>query len=211
MPVITLPDGSQRSFDNPVTIEQVAESIGPGLAKAAIAGKLDGLLVDTSTSVERDADLAIVTDRDAEGLEVIRHSCAHLMAMAVQELFPSAQVTIGPVIEDGFYYDFAYERPFTPGDLEQIETRMNELASRQLRVNRSLLSRDQAVALFRAKGEAYKVEILESIPTDEDLSFYSQGDFIDLCRGPHVPDTGKLKAFTLTKLAGAYWRGDSGN
>ena len=211
MPVITLPDGSQRQFDHPVSIFQIAESIGPGLAKAALAGKINGDLVDTTTLVETDADIAIVTAKDSEGLEVIRHSCAHLMAMAVQELFPSAQVTIGPVIENGFYYDFAFERSFTPDDLEKIEARMTQLSRQNLAVSRSLMSRDDAVALFKQKGEVYKAEILESIPTEEDLSFYSQGDFIDLCRGPHVPATGKIKAFKLTRVAGAYWRGDSRN
>ncbi len=211
MPAITLPDGSQRQFDQAVSIHQIAESIGPGLAKSAIAGKLDGQLVDTSTLVTRDAEVAIVTANDEEGVEVIRHSCAHLMAMAVQELFPTAQVTIGPIIEDGFYYDFAYERPFTPEDLERIEVRMTELSRQNLTVSRSLMSRDEAVKLFKEKGEDYKVQILESIPAEDDLSFYSQGDFIDLCRGPHVPATGKIQAFKLTKVAGAYWRGDSRN
>jgi threonyl-tRNA synthetase len=206
-----LPDGSQRQFDAPVSIFQIAESIGPGLAKAALAGKINGDLVDTTTLVETDADIAIVTSKDDAGLEVIRHSCAHLMAMAVQELFPTAQVTIGPVIEDGFYYDFAFERSFTPEDLEKIEERMTQLSRQNLTVTRSLMSRDEAVTLFKQKGENYKAEILESIPTEEDLSFYSQGDFIDLCRGPHVPATGKIQAFKLTKVAGAYWRGDSRN
>ncbi|MEX1237154.1 MAG: threonine--tRNA ligase [Pseudomonadales bacterium] len=211
MPVITLPDGSQKQFDHPVSIQQVAESIGPGLAKAALAGKVSDQVVDTSHVIETDAAVAIITPKDEEGLEVLRHSCAHLMAQAVQELFPSVQVTIGPVIEDGFYYDFAYERAFTPEDLEKIETRMHEIARRDLAVNRSVMSRPEAVELFKKMGEDYKVQILESIPTDEDLSFYQQGDFIDLCRGPHVPSTGKLQAFKLTKVAGAYWRGDSRN
>ncbi len=211
MPVITLPDGSQKQFDRPVSVHEVAESIGPGLAKAAVAGKVGDKVVDTSHTLDADAALSIITSKDDEGLEVLRHSCAHLMAQAVQDLFPSAQVTIGPVIEDGFYYDFAYERPFTPEDLEKIEKRMNELAKEDLAVERSIMSRNDAVDLFRQMGEDYKVQILESIPSDEDLSFYRQGDFIDLCRGPHVPSTGKLKAFKLTKVAGAYWRGDSSN
>ncbi|WP_027859441.1 threonine--tRNA ligase [Marinobacterium jannaschii] len=211
MPVITLPDGSKREFANPVTVFEVAADIGAGLAKAALAGKVDGKEVDTSYTIEQDAELAIITARDEAGLEVIRHSCAHLMAMAVQELFPGAQVTIGPVIEDGFYYDFAYERPFTPEDLLKIEKKMAELAKQNLPVTRSLMKRDEAVAMFEEMGEKYKVQILESIPGDEDLSFYSQGDFIDLCRGPHVPSTGHIKAFKLMKVAGAYWRGDSSN
>lgn len=211
MPLITLPDGSQRSFDHPVTVMQVAESIGPGLAKAALAGKVDGTLVDASHLIENDVALAIVTERDADGVDIIRHSTAHLLAMAVQSLFPTAQVTIGPVIQDGFYYDFAFERAFTPDDLQKIEARMNELSSADLAVSRSLMSRDDAVALFEKMGEKYKVEIIRDIPSNENLSFYSQGDFIDLCRGPHVPSTGKLKAFKLTKVAGAYWRGDSKN
>ena len=211
MPVITLPDGSQKQFDRPVSIQDIAASIGSGLAKAALAGKIDGKVVDTSYVVEKDSTIAIVTAKDDDGLEVLRHSCAHLMAQAVQELFPSAQVTIGPVIEDGFYYDFAYERPFTPEDLEKIEKRMQELSKRDLTVARSLMSRREAIELFKKKGERYKVQIIESIPSEEDLSFYKQGDFIDLCRGPHVPSTGKLKAFKLTKVAGAYWRGDSRN
>jgi threonyl-tRNA synthetase len=211
MPVITLPDGSQRAFDAPVSILDVAQDIGPGLAKAAIAGVVDGETRDCSHTLSTDAQLAILTSRDDGGLEVLRHSCAHLMAMAVQELFPAAQVTIGPVIEDGFFYDFAYERTFTPEDLTKIEKRMKDIAKSNLPVTRSLMSRDEAVALFRDKGEDYKVQILESIPSDEDLSFYQQGDFIDLCRGPHVPSTGKLQAFKLTKVAGAYWRGDSNN
>ncbi len=211
MPTITLPDGSQKQFDHPVTIHQVAESIGPGLAKVALAGKIDGELLDTSHTIETDIALSIVTPKDDDGLEVLRHSCAHLMAQAVQRLFPSAQVTIGPVIEDGFFYDFAYERPFTPEDLLAIEKEMTKISKENLEVTRSVMSRDEAVELFRSMNEGYKVQILESIPTDEDLSFYKQGDFIDLCRGPHVPDTGKLQAFKLTKVAGAYWRGDSNN
>ncbi len=208
---ITLPDGSKREFPGPVTVAEVAASIGPGLAKAALAGKVDGVLVDTSHRIEQNASLAIVTEKDAEGLEVLRHSCAHLLAMAVQEIFPTAQVTIGPVIEDGFFYDFAFERPFTPEDLAKIEARMQDLAARDLAVTRSLMSREDAVKLFASMGEQYKVEIIRDIPSAEGLSFYRQGDFIDLCRGPHVPNTGKLKAFKLTKVAGAYWRGDAKN
>ena len=211
MPQITLPDGSTRQYDQPVTVAGVAESIGPGLAKAAVAGRVDGELVDTSYTIDTDVKLSIVTDRDADGVEVIRHSCAHLMAQAVQRLFPDAQVTIGPVIENGFFYDFSFERPFTPEDLATIETTMEEIVKEDLQVERSILSREEAVELFEKMGEKYKVEIIESIPGDEDLSFYRQGDFIDLCRGPHVPSTGKFKAFKLTKVAGAYWRGDSNN
>ena len=211
MPQITLPDGSTRQYDQPVTVAGVAESIGPGLAKAALAGRVDGELVDTSYTIDTDAKLAIVTDRDEDGVEVIRHSCAHLMAQAVQRLFPEAQVTIGPVIENGFFYDFSFERPFTPEDLVAIESTMEEIVKEDLQVERSILSRKDAVQLFEKMGEKYKVEIIESIPGDEDLSFYRQGDFIDLCRGPHVPSTGKFKAFKLTSVAGAYWRGDSNN
>jgi len=211
MPVVTLPDGSKREFANAVTVFDVAADIGAGLAKVALAGRVNGELVDTSHTITEDAELAIITPRDEDGLEVIRHSCAHLMAMAVQQLFPTAQVTIGPVIEDGFYYDFAYERPFTPEDLQKIEAQMKELVKANYPVSRSLMSRDEAVKLFEEKGEKYKVELLESIPSDENLSFYSQGDFIDLCRGPHVPSTGHIKVFKLMKLAGAYWRGDSNN
>ncbi|WP_305857947.1 threonine--tRNA ligase [Balneatrix alpica] len=211
MPVITLPDGSQRQFPNPVSVHEVAASIGAGLAKAALAGKVNGTLVDTSYVMDTDAELSIVTGRDEEGLEVIRHSCAHLMAMAVQALFPTAQVTIGPVIDNGFYYDFAFERPFTPEDLEKIEAKMAELAKADFQVSRSVLNRPEAIKLFEDKGEKYKVQIIEAIPGEEPLSFYSQGDFIDLCRGPHVPSTGHLKAFKLMKVAGAYWRGDVKN
>ncbi len=211
MVAITLPDGSQKSFDDAVTVLQVAESIGPGLAKAALAGKVNDELVDVSYLIENDSDLAIVTGRDEDGLEIIRHSCAHLMANAVQNLFPEAQVTIGPVIENGFYYDFAYERPFTPEDLEAIEKEMQRLAKENVLVERSVLSRTDAVALFDKMGEKYKVEIIESIPGEEELSFYKQGEFIDLCRGPHVPATGAIKAFKLMSVAGAYWRGDSSN
>ena len=208
---VRLPDGSQRQFDAPVTVAQVAASIGAGLAKAALAGKVDGKLVDISFLIERDADLAIVTDRDSEGLEVIRHSTAHLLAYAVKELFPDAQVTIGPVIENGFYYDFSYRRPFTPEDLQTIEKKMAELAKKDEPVARKVLPRDEAVAYFKSIGEAYKAEIIESIPQGEEVSLYTEGKFTDLCRGPHVPSTGKLKVFKLMKLAGAYWRGDSKN
>ena len=211
MPVITLPDGTEKPFGSAVSIIQVAESIGPGLARAALAGRVNGALVDTACVIDEDADLAIVTDRDDDGLEIIRHSCAHLMAQAVKQLFPGAQVTIGPVIEDGFYYDFAFERPFTLDDLEAVEKRMKEIAEQDLGVERLVLSRAEAVSLFEKMGEKYKVEILESIPGDEALSFYRQGDFIDLCRGPHIPSTGRSGAFKLTRVAGAYWRGDSNN
>lgn len=211
MPAITLPDGSQRNFDAAVTVAQVAESIGAGLAKAALAGRVDGTLVDTSYLITADAELAIITERDEEGLDIIRHSCAHLMAQAVQRLFPQAQVTIGPVIEDGFFYDFAYERAFTPEDLEQIEKVMGEIVKENLPVSREVMSRDEAIAMFEGMGEKYKVQIIKDIPGTEELSFYRQGDFIDLCRGPHVPNTGKFKAFKLTSVAGAYWRGDSNN
>ena len=211
MPVITLPDGSVRQFDQAVTVNEIAASIGAGLAKAALAGRVDGELVDTSHLISGDSELSIITARDEEGQEVIRHSCAHLMAMAVQALFVGAQVTIGPTIENGFYYDFAYERAFTPEDLLAIEKRMKELVKANLPISRSLMSRDEAVEFFKAKGERYKVELIESIPSNVDLSFYQQGDFIDLCRGPHVPSTGHIKAFKLMKVAGAYWRGDSNN
>ena len=209
MPNITLPDGSQRQYDHPVTIGQVAQDIGPGLAKAAVAGKVDGRLVDTDQPVDHDAEVAIVTDKDEDGLEVIRHSTAHLLAQAVKQLYPDAQVTIGPTVENGFYYDFAYAPGFHPEDLEAIEKRMAELAGQDLPVERSVMDRDEAVAYFRDMGEAYKAEIIEDIPKGEQISLYRQGDFIDLCRGPHVPSTGKLKAFKLMKVAGAYWRGDS--
>ncbi|MEX0617519.1 MAG: threonine--tRNA ligase [Pseudohongiellaceae bacterium] len=211
MPQITLPDGSVRAYDSAVTVAAIAESIGPGLAKAALAGRVDGRLVDTSFIVEDNAEVAIITERDSDGLEVLRHSCAHLMAQAVQRLFPKAQVTIGPVVEDGFFYDFAYERAFTPDDLEQIEKTMGEIVKEDLPVERTVMSRDEAVAMFKEMGEEYKVEIISSIPGDEQISFYRQGEFIDLCRGPHVPSTGKFKAFKLTHVAGAYWRGDSSN
>ena len=208
---VTLPDGSVREFDAPVTVAQVASSIGAGLAKAALAGRVDGELVDTSHVIDADAQLSIVTDRDADGLDMIRHSTAHLLAYAVKSLFPDAQVTIGPVIDDGFYYDFAYKRPFTPEDLVAIEKKMAELAKKDIPVTRSVMPRDEAVTFFRDMGEAYKAEIIAAIPSNEDISLYREGDFIDLCRGPHVPSTGKLKHFKLMKLAGAYWRGDSKN
>jgi threonyl-tRNA synthetase len=208
---ITLPDKSVRQFDHPVSVAEVASSIGAGLAKAALAGKVDGKLVDTSHVISQDAAVAIVTDKDAEGLEVIRHSTAHLLAYAVKDLFPDAQVTIGPVIENGFYYDFSYKRPFTPEDLVAIEKKMGELAKQDIPVTRKVLPRDEAVKYFKDIGEAYKAEIIESIPADQDVSLYTEGAFTDLCRGPHVPSTGKLKVFKLMKVAGAYWRGDSKN
>jgi len=209
--VITLPDNSQKSFEHPVTVADAAAAIGPGLAKAAVAGKVDGRTVDTSFLIERDARLAIVTDKDAEGVEIIRHSTAHLLAYAVKELFPDAQVTIGPVIDNGFYYDFSYKRPFTPEDLAKIEQRMHELAKKDFPVVREVWQRDKAVEFFKGIGEHYKAEIIASIPAGEDVSLYREGDFVDLCRGPHVPSTGKLKVFKLMKVAGAYWRGDSRN
>lgn len=208
---IRLPDGSQRQFDAAVTVAQVAASIGTGLAKAALAGKVDGKVVDTSFLIEKDADLAIITDKDADGLEVIRHSTAHLLAYAVKDLFPDAQVTIGPVIDNGFYYDFSYKRPFTPEDLVAIEKKMAELVKKDEPVTRRILPRDEAIAYFTSIGEAYKAELIGAIPAGEDVSLYSEGSFTDLCRGPHVPSTGKLKVFKLMKLAGAYWRGDSKN
>jgi threonyl-tRNA synthetase len=211
VPVITLPDGSQRSYERAVSVAEVAANIGSGLARAALAGRVDGKLVDTSFVIERDAAVSIVTDRDADGLEVIRHSTAHLLAQAVKQLFPEAQVTIGPVIEDGFYYDFAYQRAFTPEDLAAIEARMKELAKADEKVTRRVMARDDAVRLFHDMGENYKAEIIQAIPAGEPISLYGQGDWVDLCRGPHVPSTGKLKAFKLMKLAGAYWRGDSRN
>ncbi len=211
MPQITLPDGKQLDFDHPVSVYEIAASIGPGLAKAAIAGKVNGALVDTSYVIDRDVPLAIVTERDEEGLEVLRHSCAHLLAQAVKELFPDAQVTIGPVIENGFYYDFAYERPFTPEDLTAIEKKMAELAKADFKVQREVMIREEAIEFFKEMGEAYKAEIISDIPAGEEISLYRQGGFIDLCRGPHVPSTGKLKAYKLMKVAGAYWRGDSDN
>ena len=211
MPKIRLPDGTVKPFDGPVTVAELAASIGPGLAKAALAGKVDGKVVDTSHVIESDAAVAIVTERDAEGLDVIRHSTAHLLAYAVKELFPDAQVTIGPVIEDGFYYDFAFKRPFTPEDLEAIERKMSELVKKNEPVTRSLMARDEAVRYFQSLGEHYKAEIIASIPSDEPISLYAEGKFVDLCRGPHVPSTGRLKVFKLMKVAGAYWRGDSRN
>lgn len=211
MPIIRLPDGSERSFDSAVTVADVAASIGAGLARAALAGKVNGQLVDTSYVINDNADLAIITERDEEGVDVIRHSTAHLLAYAVKELFPDAQVTIGPVIDKGFYYDFSYKRPFTPEDLIAIEKKMVELAKKDEPVTRSVLPRDEAVSYFKSIGEHYKAEIIASIPAGEDVSLYSEGAFTDLCRGPHVPNTGKLKAFKLMKLAGAYWRGDSNN
>ncbi|SCK05427.1 threonine--tRNA ligase [Vogesella sp. LIG4] len=211
MPDIRLPDGSVRSFDKPVTVHEVAASIGTGLARAALAGRVDGKLVDTSHLIDANADLAIITDKDADGLSIIRHSTAHLLAYAVKELFPEAQVTIGPEIENGFYYDFAYKRPFTPEDLVAIEKKMSELAKKDIPVERYELPRDEAIAYFKSIGEAYKAEIIASIPQGEVLSLYREGEFTDLCRGPHVPSTGKLKVFKLMKVAGAYWRGDSNN
>ena len=211
MPSITLPDGSQRHYSQPLSVAEVAADIGAGLAKAALAGRLDGQLVDTSALIDHDAQLSLITARDSEGLALLRHSCAHLLAMAVKQLYPSAQVTIGPVIEDGFFYDFAFERPFTPDDLERIETRMTELAAADLPVSRRELPRDEAIAHFEAQGEHYKAELIRDIPADEVLSLYRQGDFEDLCRGPHIPRTGLLQAFKLTKVAGAYWRGDAKN
>ena len=211
MPDIRLPDGSQKHFAGPVSVAELAASIGPGLAKAALAAKVDGKLVDTSHVIDRDASVAIVTARDAEGLDVIRHSTAHLLAYAVKELFPDAQVTIGPVIEDGFYYDFSYKRPFTPEDLAAIEQKMAEIAKKNEPVTRKLMPRDEAVKYFESIGEHYKAEIIASIPSTEDISLYTEGKFTDLCRGPHVPSTGRLGVFKLMKVAGAYWRGDSRN
>ena len=211
MPNIALPDGSQRQFDQPVSVHDVAADIGPGLAKAALGGIVDGKQVDTSFVIENDAELSIITDKSPEALEIIRHSTAHLLAQAVKILFPDAQVTIGPVIEDGFFYDFSYEKGFSPDDLVAIEKKMKALAKQNDKVERSVMDRSEAVDFFRNMGEEYKAEIIEDIPKGEQISLYRQGDFIDLCRGPHVPDTGKLKAFKLMKLAGAYWRGDSNN
>ncbi|MDH4189529.1 MAG: threonine--tRNA ligase [Betaproteobacteria bacterium] len=208
---VKLPDGSVKSFAGPVAVAEVALAIGAGLARAALAGRVDGRIVDTSHRIEADADLAIITERDAQGIEVLRHSSAHLLAHAVKELFPEAQVTIGPVIENGFYYDFSYKRPFTPDDLAAIEKKMAEIAKRDLPVVRKLMPRDEAAKFFRAQGEAYKAEIIAAIPADQDISLYEQGNFVDLCRGPHVPSTGRLKVFKLMRVAGAYWRGDSKN
>src|SRR5580692_5110322 len=211
MPVVTLPDGSQRPFDHPVTVDEVAASIGAGLRKAALAGRVDGKLVDTAFVIDHDVKLSIVTEKDPDGIDIIRHSTSHLLAQAVKELFPDAQVTIGPVIEDGFYYDFSYKRPFTTEDLAAIEAKMTELAKADQKVSRKVMSRDEAVKFFTGLGEIYKAEIIASIPAKEDISLYGQGNWVDLCRGPHVPSTGKLKAFKLMKVAGAYWRGDSRN
>ncbi|MDQ3195728.1 MAG: threonine--tRNA ligase [Pseudomonadota bacterium] len=211
MPVVRLPDGSEKAFAAPVTVAEAAASIGAGLARGALAAKVDGKLVDTSYCIDRDLDLEIITERNAEGVALIRHSTAHLLAHAVKELFPDAQVTIGPVIENGFYYDFSYKRPFTPEDLEAIEKRMAEISKRDLKLQREVLGRDEAVAFFRGLGEHYKAEIIAAIPQNETLSLYRQGDWIDLCRGPHVPSTSRLKVFKLMKVAGAYWRGDSNN
>jgi threonyl-tRNA synthetase len=211
MPVVTLPDGSQRQFEQPVTVDEVAASIGAGLRKAALAGRVDDKLVDTSFRIDHDAKLSIITAKDPAGLEVIRHSTAHLLAQAVKQLFPEAQVTIGPVIEDGFYYDFAYKRPFTTEDLAAIEARMTQLAQADEKVTRRVMDRDAAIEFFKSIGEHYKAEIIASIPAGEAISLYGQGDWVDLCRGPHVPSTGKLTVFKLTKVAGAYWRGDSKN
>ncbi len=211
MPEITLPDGSKRQYEQAVTVMEVAQSIGSGLAKATLAGKVNQQLVDASTLITEDASLQIITAKDAEGVDVIRHSTAHLLAQAVKELFPSAQVTIGPVIENGFFYDFSYEHSFSPDDLIAIEKKMEQLVTQDIPVKRSVSSRDEAVKFFKDLGENYKAEIIESIPSDQDLSLYNQGDFTDLCRGPHVPSTGKLKAFKLMKIAGAYWRGDAKN
>jgi threonyl-tRNA synthetase len=211
MPNIRLPDGSTKSFEQPVTVAELAASIGAGLARAALAGRVNGRLVDTSHRIEEDAEVSIITERDADGLEILRHSTAHLLAHAVKELYPEAQVTIGPVIEDGFYYDFSYKRPFTPEDLAAIEQRMTEIARRDIRVERQQMRREQAVSFFRDMGEHYKAEIIASIPDGEPISLYRQANFIDLCRGPHVPSTGRLKVFKLMKVAGAYWRGDPNN
>ena len=211
MPVITLPDRAQRSFSEPVTALQVAQSIGAGLARGALAARINGNLRDLATPIDADAQFAVVTERDQEGLALLRHSCAHLMAMAVKQLYPDAQVTIGPTIEDGFYYDFAYSRPFTPDDLGHIEQRMRELAQADIPVQRCKVSREEAIRLFESMGETYKCEIIRDLPEDATISLYRQGDFVDLCRGPHIPSTGRLKAFKLMKVAGAYWRGDSRN
>ncbi|HCR55233.1 threonine--tRNA ligase [Nitrosomonas sp.] len=211
MTVVRLPDGSERTYDESITIMDVASSIGAGLARAAIAGKINGKLVDVSSPINGNCELSIITERDPEGIEIIRHSCAHLLAHAVKELFPEAQVTIGPVIDDGFYYDFSYKRPFTPDDLAAIEKRMSEISRRDLRIERKIMDRTEAINFFKQQGEHYKAQIIESIPGDEQLSLYSQGNFTDLCRGPHVPATSKIKVFKLMKVAGAYWRGDSNN
>ena len=208
MPQITLPDGSARSFDQPISVHDIAADIGPGLGKAALAGKVDGVVVDTSHVIDRDAQVAIITAKSEEALELIRHDAAHVMAQAVQELYPGTQVTIGPAIEDGFYYDFARDEPFAPEDLEKIEARMREIVGRDLPIVREVWSREEAIRVFNEIGETYKVQIIEDIPEGEDISVYRQGDWFDVCRGPHLPSTGKLpkKAFKLMKLAGAYWR-----
>ncbi len=211
MPIVTLPDGSQKSYEKPVSVQEVALSIGKGLANAALAGKVNGALVDTSFTIEEDTQLSIVTEKDKDGLEIIRHSCAHLLAHAIKSVYPQAQITIGPVIEDGFYYDIAFGRPFTPEDLALFEEKMAEIAKENLPVSRHVISREDAIEKFKAMGEHYKVQIIKDIPAGELLSFYQQGDFIDLCRGPHIPSTGKIKCFKLLKVAGAYWRGDSKN
>ena len=211
MPEIRLPDGSKRQFESDITVAEIAQNIGAGLARAALAGRVNDQLVDLSFLIREDSDVAIITDKNPEGLEVIRHSTAHLLAYAVKELFPDAQVTIGPVIEHGFYYDFSYTRPFTPEDLEKIEKKMTEIANRDLPITRKVLPRNDAVKYFKSIKENYKAEIIESIPADQEVSLYSEGEFTDLCRGPHVPSTGKLKVFKLMKVAGAYWRGDSNN
>ena len=213
MPVVTLPDGSQRSFDQPVSVFDVAADIGPGLAKAALAGKVNGRMVDTSFAIDEDVELAIVTSKDEDAVELIRHDAAHVMAQAVQELYPGTQVTIGPAIENGFYYDFAREEPFTPDDLKKIEKRMTEIIKRNLPIEREVWTRDKAIKTFGELGESYKVEIIEDIiPEGEELSVYRQGEWFDVCRGPHLPSTSKLpKAFKLMSVAGAYWRGDSNN
>ena len=209
MPSVTLPDGSRRTFDHPVSVLDVAADIGPGLAKATLAGRVNDVPVDASYVINDDSTLAIITERDEEGLEIIRHTSAHLLAQAVQQLYSEAQVTIGPVIENGFYYDFAYAPGFGPDDLLAIEKCMKEIVKQDLPIKRSVMSREEAIPFFLEKGEKYKAELIEAIPHGEELSLYQQGDFIDLCRGPHVPSTGKLKSFKLMKLAGAYWRGDS--
>ena len=211
MPDIRLPDGSVKKFDRPVTVAEIAQAIGPGLARAALAGRVNGKLVDTSHRVDSDAEVSIVTDKDRDGVEILRHSAAHLLAHAVKELHPDAQVTIGPVIDDGFYYDFSFKRPFTPEDLAAIEKRMAEIAKRDIKVERQVMPREAAIKLFRDLGERYKAEIIAAIPEGEGISLYRQDNFVDLCRGPHVPSTGKLKVFKLLKVAGAYWRGDSKN
>ncbi len=211
MPVITLPDGSQREFAQPVTIAEIAQDIGAGLARAALAGKVNGNLVDTSYRIETDAQVGIITDRDPEGLDILRHSSAHLLAYAVKDLFPEAQVTIGPVVENGFYYDFAFKRPFTPDDLSAIEKRMAEIAKRDLPITREVWERDKATAFFQSIGEHYKAELIAAIPEGQEVSLYREGNFVDLCKGPHAPSTGKLKVFKLMKVAGAYWRGDHRN